>query len=276
MLGKRVIVALMIVMLLMGCGSDPTRDDGSSSPHTTQTSGAGPDGGDSTASSNASSGGGGGFNGFNGDPRAALAILAIVVVIGVVVITWDAISHTSSHLEGTVRHGIYRQKWGLFSVAVPDDTSAREPEEIGRQGVVFLPKKNVDPLYGVSVQPLLSADETAMSLDEFASKLYPAPASNDPGAHGDPLQAVLNEKLTLDGKPALFREYVQVPSLGAEPVYYLLYFVKDGDRAALVSINWTKDCSKCATGPESDIRAMDPELKKFVESFHLADPMQTH
>ena len=287
MFAKRLTVALLVLMLLVGCGSNPTRDDSSPGPQgTPQSSPTGPGSNPSDGSSDADTktnshgGGGGGFNipDIPGNGDALLAIVGIIVVLVAaqgVIWTVDYIKkHSTPNLEGSVKDGVYHAKHGEFSVAVPGDYPAhegtgfkvREVRDQGQEQVVFLPATDGDPLYGVSVQPRLSAADAVMSLDDYASKLYPSPTQD-----GRPVKPALDEKLTLDGKPALFREYMQIPSIGAEPVYYLLYFIKTGDRSALVSITWTSDCSKCAAGPEADIRAMDPHLRQFVESFHLAD-----
>jgi len=287
MLGQRLMVALMVLMLLVGCGSNPTRDDSGPSPQGTQTSAAGPDGDAvSTASNpNTSHGGGGSCCGsFNGDPRALLVIVGIIVVLGVAFLVIDSIDHIRDHWNadaaGSVKDGVYHATGGVFSVAVPDGYSAhghtgvkgREPTDLSQEQVAFLPVVEGDPLYGVSVQTKLPAEAAAMPLEDYATKLYPSPGATDPTLQGKTPPPVLEERLTLDGKPALFREYAQAAGAwGKPPVHYLLYFIKTGTRGALVSITWTKDCPKCGTGPETDIRAMDPQLKRFVESFHLAD-----
>lgn len=266
--GKRLIAALVILTFLAACGSDPTRGDGGQgTPQTT----------DTTAAPTTSGGGGGNFD-IPSDPRAALLVLGVIAVfVAAEAVLWtvDYIKeHSNPSLTGTVQDAVYRAKDGSFAVALPGDSpphdgigvTVREVTDHGQQQVVFLPAKDGEPLYGVSVQRQLPASDAAMSLADYASKLYPSPVQD-----GRPLKPVLDEMLTLDAKPALFREYSQTPSIGAEPVYYLLYFFKSGGRSALVSVTWTNGCPKCATGPEADIRAMDPHLKEFVESFHLAD-----
>lgn len=276
MLGKRLIVSLMVLMLLVACGSNPTRDDGGSQTGQ-QTSTQGPGSSPDNSPSDTGSSSGGGPN-LPNDPRALLAIIGVIVVfVAADAVLWTADyvkKHSTPTLEGMVKDGVYHAKDGAFSVTVPGDYPAhegtgfivREVRDHGQEQVVFLPATDGEPLYGVSTQPRLSTADAALSLDDYASKLYPSPAQD-----GRPLKPTLDEMLTLDGKSALFREYIQIPSTGAEPVYYLLYFIKGGDRSALVSVTWTDGCPKCATGPEHDIRAMDPHLKQFVDSFHLAD-----
>src|SRR5690242_2412937 len=242
MLAKRLITALVILVLLAGCASDPVQNGVAQNPQSAQpspTKSTGPDA-DSGSDGNAMTpdtdhgNGGGGFN-IPSDPRALLAIVGIVMVFVAaqgVVWTVDYIKHHSNpSLTGTVKGGVYHAKDGTFSVAVPGDYPAHEGtgftvHEImdqGQEQVVFLPATEGNPLYGVSVQPRLSDADAAMSLDDYASKLYPSPTQD-----GRPLKPALEEQLTLDGKPALFREYIQIPSIGAEPVYYLLYFIKSG------------------------------------------------
>lgn len=284
MLGRRLITTLVILVLLAGCMPNQARDGDGRNPQSTQQSSSESSNPDTTHSSQ---GGGGGFNiPGNVDPRALLVVVAIIVVVGAVIIVGHLASesidyvkqHSTPSLTGKVQDGVYHAQGNLFSVAVPGAYPAHgntgvEVHEIVDQGqkqVVFLPTVGGDPLYGVSVQPQLSASDAAMSLDDFASKLYPPPASNDPAVHGKPLKPVLDEKLSLDGKPALFREYTQEANGIKQPVYYLLYFIKTDGRSALLSITWPKACPKCASGPEVDIRAMDPTLQTFVDSFRFS------
>ena len=289
MLAKRLIVVLMVLMLLVGCGSNPTRDDGGPSPQGAPASGAAPDDGTSgdTASPDTSHSGGGNFGNFNGDPRILLGVIVVVVV----VISAVAIYHLAAETLDSIRKhthpadpqaaedGIYRDPHGLFSVAVPGEYPAQDPDGIevrqtaakGQEQVFFITAQDDDPVYGVSVQPLASPDDAAMPLPAFASKVYPPPVSGDPAAPQISPPS-LEQDITLDGKPALFREYSSGPGPdGRHPVYYLLYFVRNGQRSAVLSITWFRDCPGCSNGPEVAVRNMDPHLKQFVESFHLAD-----
>jgi hypothetical protein len=286
MLIKRTIAALVVVTLLAGCAPVPAKDGGGQNPQTKQQSSS-PD--SSSDIGHNSSGGGGGFGNIgNIDPRALLAVVVIVVVVVSAVAIAHLASETIDYIQQhtkpaptiSIQDHIYHSPRGLFSVAIPGEYPAQGPTGIDvrqiadqdQEQVFFLPTQEGDPVYSISTQPLLSGSYSAMSLDDFASQTYHPPISSDPALHQKPLQPLLDEKLTLDGKPALFREY----SLGSDayskkPVYYLLYFVRNNERSALLSISWLKDCPKCSTGPETDIRAMDPHLKQFVESFHLVD-----
>lgn len=95
------------------------------------------------------------------------------------------------------------------------------------------------------------------------------------------------ESITLDGKPALFQAYsvslkaddddkdndgVEFFGSSNPTLYMLLYVVKTGDQAAILGIARPSACPKCATGPEAEVRAMDPALQAFVSSFHMAAP----
>lgn len=293
MLGKRLIVALMVLMLLAGCGSNPTRDDSAPAPQGTQTSAAGPDG-DATrtpANADTSHGGSGCCGNFgnigNGDPRILLGLIVVVVVVVSAIVVYhlaaetiDSIrKHTHPVSKDATEGGVYRDPHGLFSVDIPveypaqsrDRFEVRQPAGEDQQQVFFITDKDDDPVYGISVQPLASASDATMPLADFASKVYPAPESGDAAAP-QRLLPVFEQAITLDGKPALFREYS--PGLrpdGKHPLYYLLYFVRDARHSAVLSITWPRDCPSCSNGPEAAIRDTDSELRKFVGSFHMAD-----
>ena len=284
MLIKRTIAALVVVTLLIGCAPVPAKDGDGQNTQAKQQSSS-PDSSSDTGHNNS----GGGFGNIgNIDPRALLAVVVIVVVVVSAVAIAHLASETIDYIQQhtkpapalSIQDHVYHSPRGLFLVAIPGEYPAQGPTGIAvrqiayqdQEQVFFLPMNEGAPVYSISTQPLSSGSYSAMSLDDFASQMYTPPVYGDPALHQKPLQPLLDEKLVLDGKPALFREYILRPDPDSkQSLYYLLYFVRNSERSALLSISWTKYCPKCSTGPEADIRAMDPHLKQFVESFHLAD-----
>src|SRR6185312_119563 len=85
--------------------------------------------------------------------------------------------------------------------------------------------------------------------------------------------------LTLDGKPALFQTYSLLLTTddndndatkffgnGSKTLNLLLYVVKTHDEAAIIGIVWPGDCVACATGPESAVRRLNPDVDAFMSS----------
>lgn len=250
-----------------------------------------------------SPGDGGEVGAAGGNPVAT--IIGTIVVEAVVDVSWYYGCKGVQNLDhalfppplSSLRDGVYRSGDGVFSVAVPgrlaptpDDsawlTLLEHPGE-EQDYLYFLPKPagQANPAYLVVAFPKLDAYTAHLSLDEFAldvryirDAMYRHPVSED---GREPAQVHV-EDTTLDGKPAMFASYslvmgddkvaTRIFGKDHEILHLLLYVVKTPSRAAILGIAWPRDCPKCGTGPEADIRNMDPELKKFLDSFHLADP----
>lgn len=274
MLFKRLMASICIAALLAGCAPVTVRGgdganfwseyhscDNSSSPRTIHDES------------------GGGSLGFAGDGDAGL-VLAIIVIsaVGIYYAACegaDRIERLSKPpLPGTLQDGVYRAPYDLYAVAVPGDFSAdgltgvkvHEVTSQSQEQVFFLPQGEAEATYAVSVIPRLPLDYDTLPLTAFAAKVAPVPLPEDSHSirWGTGLKLLHEEQVTLDGRPAVFRVYAQMTHS------YLLYIIKSGRESALLSVAWSADCPKCATGPEAEIRAMDPHLKQFVESFHLA------
>lgn len=175
--------------------------------------------------------------------------------------------------KGEVRDGVYRPADGRFSIAAPPGLEIREQLSQDRDYVFFTPRFSKGPGYGLVVDLELDREYAALSLDEYASLALRDARLEQQRVTGAPLTRLRHEMVTLDGNPALFELYSQSQA-GKPTAYYLMYFLKLQDRAAILSIAWPGDCPACTAGPEQEIRTMDPALQRFVESFHFADVIQ--
>lgn len=176
--------------------------------------------------------------------------------------------------KGAVQDGIYRPADGFFSVAAPPGLEIREQLSRDRDYVFFTPYFSKGPAYGLVVDIQLDREYAALSLDEYASLALRDARLEQQRVTGAPLTRLRHEAVTLDGTPALFELYSQSTAGGKATAYYLMYFLKLPDRAAILSIAWPGDCPACAAGSEPDIRAMDPALQRFVGSFRFANVIE--
>jgi|SRR5579863_1576063 len=190
-------------------------------------------------------------------------------------------------LQRAVVHGtVYRSPDGLFSVdlpgsaAVDDGPGLQVHESItpDKDYVYFVPHPAGGPVYGMNVLPQMPPQFTGLSVEDFSHQAM-ADLFEDAHSPGDSprslnLEQVYEQALTLDDKPAVFAVYRRNGSDYGP--YYLMYFVKQGDRAAILSVLWPGDSLPSGNNPEVAIRAMSPGLQDFVSSFRLASPQDRH
>ena len=195
-----------------------------------------------------------------------------------------------------LQDGVYHSGDGAFSIKLPVTPSASDAgtyslvERLTRSEdhIFVLPNQKGEgrSAYMVDVLLKLDAKDADLSAKEFLGdmtrvkelmKLHPINSDDQP-----PL--LLEESLTLDGKPALFQAYsvllysddrdndaTDFFGTGSKTLYLLLYVVKTHDQAAILGIAWPGDFPSCATGPESALRKLNTDLDAFVSSFKLAD-----
>ncbi|MGE5624392.1 MAG: hypothetical protein ACM3ZT_02470 [Bacillota bacterium] len=174
--------------------------------------------------------------------------------------------------KGKVENGVYEAGDGSFSVAAPQGLEVREQYAPSQDYVFFAPRFARGPVYVVSVSPQLDPAYAALSLEQFAATSLRDANFENQRLPGAPLAEIHRENVNLNGQRALSVTYSQTPAGASRPsAYYLMYFMKTRDRAAALSIAWPMDCPHCATGPEAEVRTMDPQLRSFVESFRLND-----
>ncbi|HEY1773957.1 MAG TPA: hypothetical protein VGH91_12285 [Gammaproteobacteria bacterium] len=172
--------------------------------------------------------------------------------------------------KGTLQDGVYTAADGSFSVMPPPGDGIHEEYYPQQDYLLFAPRFTKGPVYGMNVSPDQEPIYNSLTLDEFATVELRDARFQTRLADGVPLVEMRREEITLDGRPALSIVYSQTPAGATSPqTYYLLYFTKTRHRSAVLSIAWPRDCPKCATGPEAEMRAMDPALQNFVSSFIL-------
>lgn len=172
--------------------------------------------------------------------------------------------------KGTLKEGVYTAADGSFNVTPPPGLGIHEEYYPQQDYLLFASRLVKGPVYGLNVSPDQEPIYNSLTLDEFATVELRDARFKRQLAAGVPLQELRREEITLDGRPALSIVFSQTPPGADKPsMYYLMYFTKTRHRSAVLSIAWPGDCPKCATGPESEVRAMDPQLQGFVESFRL-------
>jgi hypothetical protein len=172
--------------------------------------------------------------------------------------------------KGTLQDGVYTAADGSFSVMPPPGDGIHEEYYPQQDYLLFAPRLTRGPVYGMNVSPDQEPIYNSLTLDEFATVELRDARFQAQLADGVPLVEVHREEITLDGRPALSIVFSQTPAGASTPrAYYLLYFTKTRHRSAVLSIAWPRDCPKCASGPEAEMRAMDPALQNFVGSFIL-------
>lgn len=193
--------------------------------------------------------------------------------------------------DSVVAHGFYHSGDGIFFVGLPP------PPAIGKKPVIEIAERQStsedyvvlhfeeahEPVtsgvvgYGIDVAYQLEEPYLSMSPEQFAAHVFSGDSPfTDRRAIAAPSR-LYQERTTLDDKPAVFwtttNPLISYPDTGSgtHPVYVFAYLIKTGTRAALLVILWHGDCPRCSVGPEQDIRAMDPGIAHFVETFHLND-----
>jgi len=272
MLMKRLTAALLICTLLASCATNPD-------PRIKQ------------EGSGCNPGNPGGVNSLG----EFVFILAFDLVFaasceGITHLVDGAAGRPPSRLEGDV----YHSGDDAFSVRLPVTPSASDTgvytlvEHLTRtEDYIFvLPNQKGEghSAYMVDVLRKLDTKDANLSPKEFLGDMsrvkqlmaiHPLTSEDGP-----PL--VHEESLTLDGKPALFQTYSLLLTTddndndatkffgnGSKTLNLLLYVVKTHDEAAIIGIAWPGDCVACATGPESAVRRLNPDVDAFMSSFRL-------
>jgi hypothetical protein len=257
MLGRRIIVAASAAALLLaGCATKPNGDldDRDCAPN-----------------------GSGGFSTGSGDPLVDLAATLLVDI------TWFAgceavvgIANGIHHFHvGHAHDGVYYSPDGAFSVAAPmpqtDEYTVQQQSADGKDTVLFVPRDTDQPVYGVTVLTRLDGPQASLSLADFSEQA----SANLPGI-GTAVTLIHAEDVQLGANPARLMVYrADAPAAGsAQADHYLMYFVKTAHTAAILSVTWPYQCPRCATGPASSLRDMDPALDSFVGSFELSSQVR--
>jgi len=182
-------------------------------------------------------------------------------------------------LHRALVHGdTYHSPDGLFSVTLPgqaavgdgDGLVIRESITPERDYVSFVQRPAQGDIYSITALPTLPERYGDMDVADFShavvTDLQVALRAQDQGA--PVLERLYEQQITLDGRPSMFATFRR-EGAGIGP-YYLVYFVKKADRAAILSVLWWGDSLPTGRDAEATIRTMDPTLQEFVNSFHLA------
>ena len=219
-----------------------------------------------------------------GDPTAALIVLGLETGYDIAAYSTCAVArlvHPGS--TGTVSGGVYRSGRGTFSVALLSPPPSMQKPSIGILQPTVLPSESVliRPLddgkpvmmsglveigAAISLETMLQQSSTLeqAGLDEMQRQAGPTAAT--------PLH---HEAVTLDGRPALFAVYsstLHTDGSQTSPAYLFVYFTRDQDHSAVLTVLWSGACPVCADGHEADIRKLDPDIGRVVDSFHLDEP----
>ncbi|MGH8371106.1 MAG: hypothetical protein ACRETO_00050 [Gammaproteobacteria bacterium] len=196
--------------------------------------------------------------------------------------TLDEKGWNTTTLSGQVVGSQYQSADGIFSVTLPGPLAG-----IGHAGyrineqylphddyVFFASNQSETPVYGIKVTPVLDREYAALGSAEYADLSMQDARLQAEHRTGASLDLVSEKNLVLDNKTTLFRVYRQSAVAdsahgGKSTIYYLVYFIKQDDRAAILSVLWPKPCPQCETGDEQSIRHMDPGLERFIRSFEM-------
>lgn len=215
-----------------------------------------------------------------GDPAVMLVGLGLETGYDIAAYSTCAVArlvHPGS--AGTVTGGIYHSGRGTFSLALPAVPSGVQkpsidiiqPTVIPSESALIRPMDDGEAMksgpvaYGASIRQETALQQSSTleqaGLEELQHQAGPTTAT-----------PVRHEPLTLDGRPALFAIYSVKLTRAApapQPHYLFMYFTRYQHDAAVLAVFWSGDCAVCAEGHETDIRALDPDIGRVVDSFHL-------
>lgn len=200
--------------------------------------------------------------------------------------------------SSTVNDDVYRSTDGSISVKLPEPLAQEgqpgvqvwQGEPSGVQKVYFISTQAGGPVYGVYALRWLFAGFVPKSLSELENKMFHAGAYDQSDiVPKERFQYLYKEDITLaDGDPAILEIVRPLDERGSQTagtgedavgqrtmspylIYYLIKPKNTKDVYAVLSIFWRGDCPNCMSGPESQIRGMDPRIAAFVNSFRFAD-----
>ena len=195
----------------------------------------------------------------------------------------------------TINDGMYRSTDGAITVALPEPVTQDGQSRIqvwqgnpsGIQKVYFMSSQANEPIYGVYVLRWLFSGAVPKSLSDLDHDMFNTSYYRDSGiVPEDKFEYLYQERFTLDDGTSAIVQVVkpqnpsdEMMSMGGASkqkkesylIYYLIRPKSVNDTYAVLSIFWRGDCSKCATGPEIDIRNLSPHIAEFVNSFRLAE-----
>lgn len=228
------------------------------------------------------------------DPGTVRIVAATIMTLGLNVAAYETCkTHFESLLPPTSGFGndLYHSEDGSFSVILPGLLAKNEQSTFdiahtttgSWENTTFIPKQSDGVIYGISLNRQLSLDDVPMSTQQYADRLLDSRMrAQFDTISGVELAQLHKEEITIGGGiPAVVDVFgfQGASSSGKTDVqkdsnptgYVIYYIVKSKDMSAVLSIVWRGQCSKCVSGPESEIRRMNPGITKFVESFRFTD-----
>lgn len=196
--------------------------------------------------------------------------------------TVERLAHPSA--TGTVTDGVFRSGHGTFSVALPfpppgipkPSIAVIQPTVLPSESVLFRSMDDGDTVksgamvFGAAMSRETQLEQSATVEQAGIAKLDRENTAVRAGAVAPTL--IRHELVTLDGRPALFASYeskLYLDGKHATPAYLFVYFTRYQNDSAVLTVLWSGDCLPCASGHEAGIRALDPNIGRFVDSFHM-------
>lgn len=216
-----------------------------------------------------------------GDPTVALLVLGVetgydIAAYGTCAV--ERLVHPGS--TGALSGGVYRSGRGTFSVALLTPPPSMQKPSIGILQPTVLPSESVlirplDDGKPVMMSGLVEIGAAISHETELqqSSTLEQAGLEEMQHQTGLTTEALLHqEPVILDGRSALFAIYSVRPSRSDSPsqLHYLFtYFTRYQHDSAALAVFWSGDCAVCTEGHETDIRKLDSDIGRVVDSFHL-------
>lgn len=222
----------------------------------------------------------------NGAGPPALAVLGIILAINANA-QCEALSNLVPAPDANIKDGVFHSSDGSFSVTLPEplaDTE-RPGSQVWVDGPAHISKVYITssqrngPIY--SIYPLswhpFAKPKTLDDLDErFLTNPYFTASMMIGGVNQE--HVFRGTTILPDGSSAVLEVLRPVQPVNAaqgqsgtapesERPYLLYYLIKSHDSYSILSIVWPNPCNVCSTGPEADIRNMDPRIATFVNSF---------
>lgn len=205
---------------------------------------------------------------------------------------WSVTGHSSGSgpagagVPSTVQGEHYAAKDSAFGVDAPYEYGSdaymqmqvSDQSSISGDYVSFTSALEPGAFYSVmTFNPESGRSQLSGPLEDFARSFVVEQRRQGRKAGVMDLQETYAETVNLNGQPVLFRAYRVVPAgqlqgqsaSGRQTAYYLLYFFRTLNGRGVIWIAYPGSCSACAVGPESAIRAIDPRITRFVDSFQL-------
>lgn len=221
----------------------------------------------------------------SGNADAALIVLTLETGFDIAAYgtcTVERLAHPSA--MGTVTDGVYHSGQGTFSVALPTPPAGAlrpsidviQPSVLPSESVLLQTMDDGEAIKsGVVVFGVAMSQETALeqsaTVEQAGLEAFHRSNTTPDGLGTDVATLVRHEPVMLDGRPALFAVYSKpsADKLQVSHTYLFAYFTRYEGNSAVLAVLWSGACPVCAEGHEADIRKLEPDIGRLVDSFHL-------